>query len=137
MKKMYKRGLNQFVPFMVTIVAILFSNLLLGILIGIVVGFIFVIRSNIHKSMVLISEDNRYLIRFHKDVSFLQKAELQKMFTQIQAGSSLVIDGANAVFIDDDIVDAIEDYMKRAESQGITVKLKKSPLALCSLFKEV
>lgn len=129
--------MNQFIPFAVTIIAILFTNLLMGILIGIVVGFIFVIRSNIHKSIVMVHEENRYLIRFHKDVSFLQKPELQKFFGGINEGASVVIDGSNAVFVDEDIVDAIEEFIKRGQSQGISVQLKKSALALCPLFKEV
>ena len=42
-RNMYARGKNQFIPFAVTIVAILLSNLLTGILIGIAVGFYFVL----------------------------------------------------------------------------------------------
>lgn len=136
-KKMYARGMNQFIPFAVTIVAILFTNLLMGIMIGIVVGFIFVIYSNIHKSIVLVHEDNCYLVRFHKDVSFLQKPELQKIFGGINQGASVVIDGSNAVFVDEDIIDTIEDFIKRGQAQGINVQLKKSSLALCPLFKEI
>ena len=137
LKTMYAKGLNQFIPFVVTILAILFSNLLIGITIGITVGFIFVIRSNIHKSIVQVQEGNRHLIRFHKDVSFLQKSELQKMFMAIPENSSVVIDGSNGVFVDDDIIDLIEEFMKRGETMAINVKLKKSSLALCSIFKEV
>jgi MFS superfamily sulfate permease-like transporter len=136
-KVMYLKGVNQFIPFVVTIIAILFSNLLVGIMVGITIGFIFVIRSNIHQSMVLVQEKNLFLIRFFKDVSFLQKAELQKMFAKITPGSTVIIDGSNSVFVDDDIIDSIEEFMKRAESIGIDVRLKKSSLAICSIFKEV
>jgi MFS superfamily sulfate permease-like transporter len=136
-KIMFHKGVNQFIPFVVTIIAILFSNLLVGIMIGITIGFIFVIRSNIHQSMVLVQDKNLFLIRFFKDVSFLQKAELQKMFAKIVPGSTVIIDGSNSVFVDDDIVDSIEEFMKRAESIGIDVRIKKSSLAICSIFKEV
>ena len=137
LKSMWDKGPNQFIPFIVTILAILFSNLLIGISIGITVGFIFVIRSNIHKSIVQVQEGSRHLIKFHKDVSFLHKAELQKMFMAIPENSSVVIDGSNGVFVDEDIVDLIEEFIKRGESMAIKVKLKKSSLALCSIFKEV
>jgi MFS superfamily sulfate permease-like transporter len=136
-KKMYSKGMNQFIPFIVTVLAILFTNLLLGILIGIAVGFIFVLRSNIHKSIVMVHDEDHFLVRFYKDVSFLQKPELQKILSSIPSKSYVVIDGSDAVFVDEDIVDAIEDFIKRGESFGIKVSLKTSPLALCPLFKEL
>jgi MFS superfamily sulfate permease-like transporter len=134
--KMYKKGLNQFIPFVVTILAILFTDLLVGISIGMLVGFIFVLRSNIHKSIVLVSEGNLKLIRFHKDVSFLQKSSLNKMLTELEAGSYVILDGSQGVFVDDDIMELLEDFIKRAKDLDIQVELKKSSLALCPLFKE-
>lgn len=135
-KKMYSKGMNQFAPFMITILAILFTDLLVGIIIGMVVGFIFVIKSSVHQSIVMVNEDNRFLIRFYKDVSFLQKSALLCMFDQIPAKASVVIDGSKNVFVDEDISDLIEDFMKRANVNEINVELKKSSLALSPLFRE-
>ena len=134
--KMYKKGMNQFFPFIITIVAILFTDLLIGIIIGMFVGFIFVFKSNLHKSIVMVSEGSDYLIRFYKDVSFLQKSLLLKMLQNIPDNSSVVIDGSKNVFVDEDITDLIEDFMKRAANSGINVQLKKSTLALSPFFKE-
>lgn len=135
-KKMYQKGWNQFVPFIVTILAILFTDLLVGIIIGMGVGFFYVIRSSVHKSIVMVNEGNEFLIRFHKDVSFLQKSELLRMFDQIPSNASVVIDGSRSVYVDDDITDLIEDYMRRAHSNDISVELKKSSLALSAAFKD-
>jgi MFS superfamily sulfate permease-like transporter len=135
-KKIYARGSGQFVPFLATVISILLTDLLLGIIIGMIVGFIFVIRSNIKKSIVLVHEEDEYLIRFYKDVSFLQKSSLIKIFSQIPSGSSVIIDGSKSILIDDDIVDLIEDFQKRAKVMDMAVFLKKSTLALCPLFKE-
>lgn len=135
-KKMYEKGMNQFIPFAFTIFAILFTNLLMGILIGIVVGFVFVIKSNMHKSIVMVKEENMFLIKFYKDVSFLQKATLQKIFGGIPENATVILDGSTSVFVDDDIVDVIEEFMKRGKCTGIDVQLKKSSLALCPLFQE-
>jgi MFS superfamily sulfate permease-like transporter len=134
-KKMYSKGLNQFIPFLVTIFAILFTDLLIGIIIGMIVGFIFVTRSNMHKSIVMVKNDNNYLIRFYKDVSFLQKSILLSMFEEIKDNSSVLIDGSKGVFVDDDIVGLVEDFMKRAGAKNIHVELKKSTLAISPLFK--
>lgn len=136
-KSMYKKGFNQFVPFAATIIAILFTDLLIGIMIGMVVGFIFVIKTNVHKAIVTVKDENLHLIRFHKDVSFLQKAHLSKVFASIPSGASVMIDGSSSIFVDADIVDLIEDFIKRSKSEGIKVQLKKSTFALCPLFKEV
>jgi MFS superfamily sulfate permease-like transporter len=135
LKSMYARGRNQFIPFIVTIVAILLTNLLMGILIGIIVGFYFVMRSNMHKSIVMVREDELFLIKFYKDSSFLHKAELHKLLAVIPSGSSVVIDGSQSVFIDNDIQDIIEEFVKRSKLSNTKVELKKSSLALCPLFK--
>lgn len=134
-KAMYQRGMNQFVPFAVTILAILLTNLLNGILVGIAVGFYYVVKSNIHKSIIMVEEEGLYLIKFYKDVSFLQKTTLLEMFNCIPEGSSLVLDGSSPVFVDEDIQDVIEEYLKRGSKTGIKIELKRSPLALCPLFK--
>lgn len=135
-KDMFRRGWDQFIPFVITIFAILFTDLLTGIAIGMVVGFFFVIKTNLHKAVVMVKEENLVLIRFHKDVSFLQKASIQKMLRSIPAGSSVVIDGSNSVFVDNDIVDLIEEFIRKGSAVGTTVSLKRSSLALCPLFKE-
>lgn len=134
-RKMYFKGLNQFLPFAVTIIAILFTDLLVGIAIGMMVGFIFVIRSSIHKAIVMVNEGSDYLIRFHKDVSFLQKTVLINMFDEIPENSTVVIDGSKHVYIDHDIEELIEDFVLRSKLANIKVDLKKSTLALSPIFK--
>ena len=92
-------------------------------------------RSNIHKSIVMVNEGNNYLIRFYKDVSFVQKNIMKKMLNKIPSDSNLVIDGSKSVFVDDDIEELIEDFIKRAKLTRINVELKRSPLALSPMFK--
>jgi MFS superfamily sulfate permease-like transporter len=136
-KKMYQKGWNQFIPFAGTIVAILFTDLLVGIIIGMVIGFAFVIKSSFHKSIVMVQEEKEFLIRFHKDVSFLHKATLLGLFGRIPQEASVVIDGSLSVYVDDDIIEVIEDFIKRANNNNISVELKKSSTALSQFFKEV
>jgi MFS superfamily sulfate permease-like transporter len=135
-KSMYKKGMDQFIPFATTIIAILLTDLLVGIMIGMVVGFVFVLKSNMHNSIVMVQEEGNFLIRFYKDVSFLQKSKLQKLLNTIPENSSLMIDGSGGVYVDNDIVDLIEDFIKRSKTQKIKVGLKKSQVAICPLFRE-
>ena len=78
-KDLYAKGKDQFLPFIITIAAILMTDLLIGITVGIVVGLYFVIKSNLHQAItVQESGDNKYLITLEKDVSFLNKAFSKK-----------------------------------------------------------
>lgn len=135
-KSTYSKGANQFIPFIATILAILFTDLLVGIMVGLAVGFFFVLRSNMHKSIVSVSDGERVLIRFYKDVSFLQKAVLTRLFDQIPPGTHVLIDGSKPVFVDNDIEELIANFIKQAADQNIRVELKKSSLALSPVFKE-
>jgi MFS superfamily sulfate permease-like transporter len=124
--KFYKKGWDQFLPFVLTVVAILLTDLLKGILIGCVVGLFFVLRSNFKSAVMVVSDANRYLFRLRKDVSFLNKPIIKTRLEQVPENSSVLIDATRADFIDKDIVEVIEDFLKHAPLKGITVELKKS-----------
>jgi MFS superfamily sulfate permease-like transporter len=119
----YKQGWNQFIPFVVSIVAILVTDLLEGIVIGMAVGLYFVIRANYHASITMIEENNHYTISLNKDVSFLNKALLRKLLDQIGENSSVTVDATRATFIDHDIVEALEDFLEAAPDGNIKVEL--------------
>lgn len=123
-KKMYGAGLDQFLPFIVTVLAIVFTDLLIGIAIGLVVGLFFVIRTNHHSAMTVVNQEDYYLIRFNKDVSFVNKTELKDKLSKIPSNSNLIIDGKKAVFIDSDIYDVIADFIESAQHRNIKVELK-------------
>lgn len=84
----------------------------------------------------MVNEGDQYLIRFYKDVSFLQKNFLIDLLSSIPENSTVLIDGSKNVFVDSDIEDLIRDFLKRSEVNGMKIKLKKSTLALSPLFKE-
>ena len=132
---MYYKGKDQFIPFAVTIVAILLSDLLIGITIGILVGLFFVLKTNFHRALFSVNENGNYLIRLTKDVSFLNKALLRQTFKEIPDGSNVIIDGARSAFIDQDILETINDFRESAPNRDISVELKQSVTAYNSLFK--
>lgn len=132
---MYHKGKDQFIPFMVTIIAILLTDLLVGITIGILVGLFFVLKTNFHKALFSVNEEKNYLIRLTKDVSFLNKALLRQTFKDIPDGSRVIIDGARSKFIDQDILETINDFRESASSREISVELKQSVAAHNPIFK--
>ncbi len=123
-KEMYRGGTEQFLPFIVTVVAIVFTDLLIGIGIGLAVGLFFVIRANHHSAMTVVSQDNYYLLRFNKDVSFVNKSELKGKLRSIPDGSNLIVDGTKALFIDRDIFEVIEEFQASAVYRNISVETK-------------
>lgn len=122
----YKKGWDVFLPFALTIVAILLTDLLKGILIGCVVGMFFVIRSNFKSAVLVVNDANKYLFRLRKDVSFLNKPIIKNRLEKVPENSYVLIDATRADFIDKDIIEVIEDFLKHAPLKGITVELKKS-----------
>ncbi|MEQ9305121.1 MAG: SulP family inorganic anion transporter [Marinoscillum sp.] len=124
-KSIYSKGKDQFLPFIITIVAILLTDLLVGIIIGIIVGIFFVIKANLHRAITFSEDGNQnYLIRLEKDVSFLNKAFLRKTLRDIPDGSSVVFDETDSIFIDNDILETIEDFKLTAGSNNISVEIK-------------
>ena len=125
-KIFYKKGMDQFLPFVITILAILFTDLLVGVLIGIGVGIFFVIRSNFKSSVFVVHDDNKYLFRLRKDVSFLNKPIIKKKLEEVPENSFVIIDASRADFIDKDVVESIEDFMLHAPLKKIAVELRIS-----------
>ncbi|HTD93673.1 MAG TPA: SulP family inorganic anion transporter, partial [Chitinophagaceae bacterium] len=125
-KAFYKKGWDQFLPFIFTIVAILLTDLLKGVLIGLGVGLFFVIRSNFKTAVFVVNDANKYLFRLRKDVSFLNKPIIRNGLEKVPPDSYVLIDASRADFIDKDIVETIEDFMIHAHLKNIRVELKRS-----------
>lgn len=125
-KEFYKKGWDQFVPFVVTIAAILFTDLLVGILIGIGVGLFFLIRSNFRSAVMVVNDANNYLIRFRKDVSFLNKPIVKKKLEDVPANAFVIIDATRADFIDKDVIEEINNFLCHAYLKKIKVEVKTS-----------
>lgn len=122
---MYQKGMSQFLPFLTTVVAVTFTNLLQGVFLGILVAVFFILRTNFEEAIILVHEGDNYLLKMTKDVSFLNKAHLRSKLQSIPNQASVTIDGSRANFIDADIRETIEDFIKEAEAKKINVDLKQ------------
>jgi MFS superfamily sulfate permease-like transporter len=125
-KAYYKKGWDQFLPFVITIAAILMTDLLIGVVIGIGVGLFFIVRSNFKTSVFIVHDHNKYLIRLRKDVSFLNKPIVKNKLEEIPENASVLIDASRADFIDKDIIEVIEDFSIHAPLKNIKVEVKQS-----------
>lgn len=123
-KEMYKKGWSQFLPFVITVVAIVFTNLLLGVFIGILASVFFILKTNFQEAVIMVGDGKNYLLKFTKNVSFLNKSTIRSKFLLIPSNSTLLIDGSEAHFVDQDIKEAIRDFIETSKTKKIEVELK-------------
>lgn len=123
-REYYRKGWSQFLPFAITVAAILTTDLLMGIAIGMASGIFFVLRANFHEAITLTQHGSNYLLRLHKDVSFLNKALLRTHLASIPNDAELLIDGHKALFIDHDILETLADFRLAAVDRGINVEIQ-------------
>ena len=127
-QEMYQKGISQFLPFLTTVVMVVLTDLLQGVFWGIIVAVFFILKTNFHQSIILVSNGNSYLLKFTKDVSFLTKSTLRNTFLKIPPNSKMMIDGSNSHFIDQDIMETISDFIKSCNANNIDVELKNISL---------
>jgi MFS superfamily sulfate permease-like transporter len=120
-KDFYHKGMSQLLPFVITVGAILVTDLLKGMAIGMATGLFFVIRANYHAAISLTKTGNHYLITLNKDVTFLNNALLRKFILLVEENSTVIIDAQKAQFIDHDILETIEDFLAAAPDSNIRV----------------
>lgn len=132
-KAQYKVGRKQFIPFIVTVVAILFTDLLIGILVGMSVGVFYILRANYQIPYKSLSENTQgaasahIVIELSEHVSFLNKANLRNTLEQIPENSVVILDGSNANLIDHDVLELIHDFKFTAAEKNIKAELKYIP----------
>lgn len=110
----YKKGFDQFLPFIVTIIAILATNLLLGIVIGLGLGIIYVLRNDIRSALQITNEkqynENVARIILPQVASFINKAKMRQLLNAVPANSKIIIDASYTKYIDGDIVEVIRNF---------------------------
>lgn len=125
---MWKQGRYQFLPFIVTVSAILFTDLLTGIVIGLVLSIGFILQSNLRRPISKVMEKHVagdvLRIRLANQVSFLNKAALSHVFEKAPEVKHILIDATDTDYIDPDILDMI-DSMKNeiGPAHGVQVSL--------------
>jgi len=128
-KNMLKAGANQFIPFIVTILAIILTDLLIGISIGLAVGIFYVLKNNMQNTYTNNIKTRKHNEPIHiilsEEVSFLNKASILQTLDELPKGSHVIIDGSNSKYIDYDVLEAINDYKDTAKFKNIKLELKK------------
>lgn len=127
-KQMYTAGWSQFIPFIITILGILFLDLLKGIGIGMLVGIVFILYRSYKNSHYLVKETNKgtKIIQLAEEVTFMSKARLLKELSEVEANSTLVIDQSKSRYLDYDVLELFEDFKVTAKEKNIDYTIKTS-----------
>lgn len=124
----YKLGMEQFIPFVVTVAMIIYHDLLIGIAIGMGVALVYTLhhsyRNSYHMNDVQTEVNGRIVHHFKlaEEVSFFNKASVINALESVPAGSIVIIDCTNSKSIAYDVQEIIHDYQLHAELKEITVK---------------
>lgn len=111
---MFKKGWNQFIPFVVTVIAIILTDLLIGIFIGTLVSIFFLLRSNYHNAFFVentkIFKGETIRLELSNEVSFFNKASIKNTLWNVPDNSSVIIDATFASYIDHDVLEIFDDF---------------------------
>jgi carbonic anhydrase len=113
-KSMYAKGIEQFIPFVATVLAIVFTDLLIGVLVGLAISIAFLMVSNFRNPYVKqnytlhVGEVMR--LELPNQVTFLNKASIKETLYDIPSNMNVVIDATSSDYIDHDIIEIIEDF---------------------------
>ena len=127
-KHMWDTGKHQFIPFIVTVVAVVLTDLLKGVGVGLAVSIIFILRGNMKLAYFFKKEKHHEGETIHIDlaqeVSFLNKAAIKQTLAHLPANSKVIINAANTVYIDYDVLELIRDFLNfGSKDKNINVTL--------------
>ncbi|CAN5411719.1 SulP family inorganic anion transporter [soil metagenome] len=125
---MSKHGKSQFIPFLVTVIAIVATDLLIGILLGLAVGIITILINSYKNSHFLHIEDksnglHKIKMELAEEVTFLNKGAIQRELNSLPENSYITLDVTKTKALDLDILEILDDFVVTAERKNITMKL--------------
>ena len=127
-KKMWNLGPKQFIPFVVTVLGIVFIDLLWGIGLGLVVGLIVVLIASYKNSYFLHKNDPdgggpKMNMTLAEEVTFFNKAAILRELDSLPEGTELTLDVRNTRYMDYDIIEILENFKEKAQNRNISVTL--------------
>lgn len=127
-RNMWSLGLKQFLPFIITIIIILATDLLIGVSIGLLISIYFIVSNNFKAEYKITKTQHQgidtYTIKLNSNVTFLNKVNLRKALDQIPEYSVLTVDGSECNFIDYDILEIVSEFYNKAHNKHIELHLK-------------
>jgi MFS superfamily sulfate permease-like transporter len=128
-RHMWEKGRDQFIPFLVTVVAVVATDLLKGVAVGLVFSIYYILKGNMKLAYFFKKEEHHKGETIHIDlaqeVSFLNKAAIKQTLADLPADSRLVINAGDTVYIDHDVLELIRDFVAYgSKEKNIEVELR-------------
>lgn len=128
-KHIWQSGKHQFVPFIITVIAVVFTDLLKGVGIGLVVSIFYILKGNTKLAYFFRKEQHHEGETIHIDlaqeVSFLNKAAIKATLSALPQNSKVVVSADNTVYIDHDVLELLRDFVNfGAKDKNINITLK-------------
>jgi len=125
-KTMFSLGWKQWVPFMITILGIVFKDLLWGIGLGLIVAIVIILFKSFKNSHFLnkeSGEENKVKMTLAEEVTFFNKGAILKELHSLPENSFLELDVRQTRYLDNDIIEILEDFIITAKEKNINIKL--------------
>lgn len=127
-REMYLKGWKQFIPFIVTIVGIVFGDLLIGIGLGLAVGIVVILIKSYQNSYFLHIENetagNKTVkMTLAEEVTFINKGAIIKELNKLKENSNLIMDVRKSRYLDNDIIEILDDFRVKAAEKNIDIKI--------------
>ncbi|MEO1482575.1 MAG: SulP family inorganic anion transporter [Myxococcota bacterium] len=123
-RTMYRQGLDRFAPFLVTVLAILFTDLLVGVMIGLVLGSVTTLAQDTHQRFSVMRDGDDYYVLLNQNLSFVHRNAFRDALYRIPNGSYVVVDGERVTYVDYDMSEALQDFLIHAEECQIDVEVR-------------
>lgn len=124
---LFNIGLKQFVPFIITIVIILATDLLIGVSIGLLISLYYIIKENFKENYDIEKSHfqglNHFKLKLHSNVTFINKVKIKNALDKVPPYAVLTIDGSDIHFIDHDVLEIISDFKTKAHDRHIQLQL--------------
>lgn len=145
-KQMYKLGWKQFVPFIVTIIGIVFTDLLFGISLGLLVGIVVILLKSYQNSHFLHIEDvsngkHKVKMSLAEEVTFFNKGAILKELDSLPRDTYLELNLMKTRYLDNDIIEILDDFAYKAKERNIDIKLvskrgiEENPSSFAEFFR--
>jgi MFS superfamily sulfate permease-like transporter len=127
----YRLGREQFLPFIVTIIAMLFTDLLIGVGIGIAYSCYFIFKNTYRAGYTLETKTEGHIKHYYFNlainVSFINKKRIKDELETIPNYSVVHIEGSHSVYIDYDVAEIINEFKTKAHHKHIELHLSGIP----------
>lgn len=127
-KTMYNLGWKQFIPFITTVLGIIFIDLLIGLGLGLMVGIVVVLIKSYQNSHFLHIEgqnkdDGKIKMTLAEQVTFFHKGAILKELDNLPENTFLELDVRKTRYLDNDIIEILDDFSFKAKLRNISIKL--------------